>query len=116
MKKRILAILTALALLIAFPASVLAEASESTIPEGMPGEPPEGMPGEPPEGMGEPPEGMGQPPEGGMPGGFGGNTPPGGSASSFEYAGATEIAEVLGKEETLKRMRKSLNKLQTYKQ
>ena len=49
--------------------------------------------GDPPEGMGEHPEGMGQPPEGGMPGGFGGGTPPGGSTSSFEYTGATEITE-----------------------
>ena len=87
MKNRILAVLMALALLIVFPASVLAETSENTAPEGMPGEPPEGM--------GEPPEGMGEPPEGGMPGGggFGGGTPPGGSTSSFEYTGATEITE-----------------------
>ncbi len=85
MKNRILAVLMALALLIVFPAGVLAETSEMTAPEGMPGEPPEGM--------GEPPEGMGEPPEGGMPGGFGGGTPPGGSTSSFEYTGATEITE-----------------------
>ncbi len=85
MKNRILAVLMALALLIVFPASVLAETSENTAPEGMPGEPPEGM--------GEPPEGMGEPPEGGMPGGFGGGTPPGGSTSSFEYTAATEITE-----------------------
>ncbi len=85
MKSRILAVLMALALLIVFPASVLAETSENTAPEGMPGEPPEGM--------GEPPEGMGEPPEGGMPGGFGGGTPPGGSTSSFEYTGANEITE-----------------------
>ena len=85
MKNRILAVLTALALLIVFPASVLAETSEMAAPEGMPGEPPEGM--------GEPPEGMGEPPEGGMPGGFGGGTPPEGSTSSFEYTAVTEITE-----------------------
>ena len=93
MKKRILAILIALAMLIAYPASVYAEttASESmgTPPEGgMPGESPEGM-GEPPEGTGEPPEGMGQPPEGSMPGGGGF----GGGSADFEYAAATEIAD-----------------------
>ncbi len=85
MKNRILAIMMTLALLIAFPAYVMAETSETTAPEGIPGQPPEGM--------GEPPEGMGEPPEGGPGGGFGGGTPPGGSTSSFEYIGATEITE-----------------------
>ena len=77
MKERIFAILMVLIFLIASPAGVLAEK-----PGAMP---PDGMPGEPPEGMGEPPEGG--------PGGFGGGTPPGGSASSFAYAGAAEITE-----------------------
>ena len=92
MKKRTLAFLMALALLIVLPASAVAESAGKTAPEGMPGEPPEGM-GELPEGMGEPPQGMGQPPEGGPGGGFGGGTPPGGTASSFEYTAATEITE-----------------------
>ena len=69
-------------------------------PDGM-GTPPDGM-GTPPDGMGTPPDGMGEPPAGDPPerpdgmgeppsGGFDGNTPPGGSTSSFEYTAATEI-------------------------
>ena len=58
-----------------------------------------------PQQMGSGPEGMGTPPDkpdGGMPfgpggkpgnGGFGGGTPPGGRASSFEYAAAAEFTE-----------------------
>ena len=87
MKNRIIAIIMALALFIIFPANVLAETSETTALEGSPNDPPEGM--------GEPLEGMGEPPEGGMPGGFGGGTPPGGSTSSFEYTGATEITQAM---------------------
>ena len=77
MKNRILAIMMTLALLIAFPVSVMAETSVTTAPEGMPG---------------QPPEGKGEPQEGG-PGGFGGGTPPGGGTSDFEYTAATEITE-----------------------
>ena len=68
-----------------------------TPPEKPDGEPPEmpegGMPGGTP--PGEPPEGgMGTPPDGAPGGGgFGGGTPPGGRASSFEYTAATEITE-----------------------
>ena len=84
MKNRIIAILMALALLTAYPASVLAE--------GNPPEPPSGdfAPGD----MGTPPEGMGEPPEGG-PEGMG--TPPdgmggfGGGSADFEYAAAAEL-------------------------
>ena len=87
MRKRIVAILMALAMLIVFPASVFAEGNNMTPSEGgVPGEPPEGgMPGEPPEG--------GMPGEGGPGGGFGGSTPPGGGTSDFEYTAATEIKE-----------------------
>ncbi len=59
-----------------------------------PGDPPGGMGGNPP---GDPPGGMGgnppgDPPDGGTPpGGFGGHSGPGGSASSFTYAAAAEI-------------------------
>ena len=68
-----------------------------TPPEKPDGEPPEmpegGMPGGTP--PGDPPEGgMGTPPDGAPGGGgFGGGTPPGGRASSFEYTAATEITE-----------------------
>ena len=75
MKKRIIALFLALAVMALFSFGALADA------------PAEGGP----QGMGQPPEGMGQPPEGGMPGGFGGGTPPGGRSSDFEYAAATEI-------------------------
>ena len=86
MKNRIIAILMALALLTAYPASVLAERNPPAPPSGAsdPGAmatPPAGR-GEPPEGgpecMGTPPEGMGTPPDGmGGPGGFGGGSAPG---------------------------------------
>ena len=87
MRNRIIAIILALALLNVFPASVMAEASESGI-EGMPGEPPQGGPGgTPPEGM-TPPDGMGGL---GRPGGPGGKPPegapgdaPGGQQSQVE--------------------------------
>ena len=86
MKNRIIAILTALAMLIVFTTGVLAEGN-------APGNPPEGL-GEPPEGMpGEPPE-SGMPGEGG-PGGFGGGTPPGGGTSDFTYSAVTEITEAI---------------------
>ncbi len=110
--KKILCILIALSMMIS--AAALAEDSAGdagAFPKqppagGMgtpPGDPPEGgmgtPPGEPPEGgmgtpPGEPPEGMpGTPPDGapGKGGGFGGGTPPGGHAASFEYTAATEI-------------------------
>ena len=95
MKNRIIAILMALALLIAYPACALAEGNPPEPPSGdfAPGDmgtPPDGM-GEPPEGMGEPPEGgpdgMGGPGEGGPGGGFGGGS------ADFEYAAATELTE-----------------------
>ena len=84
MKNRIVSILLTLILALTLPLTALAENNS---------QPPEGMPGEPPEGMGEPPEGMGQPPEGGMPGGFGGSTPPGGGSGDFEYAASVEFTE-----------------------
>ena len=84
MKNRIIAVLMALALLAAYPASVLAETNDTPAAGEMPGEPPEGgMPGEPPEG--------GMPGGGSAPGGFGGSTPPGGGSADIDYTGATEI-------------------------
>ena len=68
------------------------ESADSSDESDFPGTPPDGM-GEPPSGApeGTPPDGfgggMGEPPSGG----FGGNTAPGGSTSSFEYSAATEI-------------------------
>ena len=98
--KKILCILMAICMMI----STAALADESAGEAGnFPGEPPAGgmgtPPGDPPEGgigtpPGEPPEGMpGTPPDGapGEGGGFGGGTPPGGHAASFEYTAATEI-------------------------
>ena len=100
MKNRIIAMMLALALLIVFPASVMAETTETQVegthgesPQGM-GEPPQGGPGgNPPDGSHEgmtPPDGMGEPPQGG-PGGPGGNPPdgapgdaPGGQQSQVE--------------------------------
>ena len=68
------------------------ESADSSDESDFPGTPPDGM-GEPPSGApeGTPPDGfgggMGEPPSGG----FGGNTAPGGSTSSFDYSAATEI-------------------------
>ena len=68
------------------------ESADSSDESDFPGTPPAGM-GEPPSGApeGTPPDGfgggMGEPPSGG----FGGNTAPGGSTSSFDYSAATEI-------------------------
>ena len=82
-------------------AALLLFTSACAFAEGNPpGDPPSGgmgtPPGDPPSGdMGTPP---GDPPSGSPPdgkpgegGGFGGGTPPGGRASSFVYAAATEI-------------------------
>ena len=81
--KRLLALLVAV--ILAFcSAGALAETA-------FPGDPPSGGAGgeigTPPDGPGG---GMGTPPDG-PGGGFGGSTPPGGGASSFEYAAAEEI-------------------------
>ena len=81
--KRLLALLVAV--ILAFcSAGALAETA-------FPGDPPSGGAGGE---MGTPPDGpgggMGTPPDG-PGGGFGGSTPPGGGASSFEYAAAEEI-------------------------
>jgi len=100
MKNRIIATILSLVLLIVFPASVMAETTETQV-EGMPGEPPQSM-GEPPqggpggnpadgfpEGM-TPQDGMGEHPQGG-PDGPGGNQSdgalgdaPGGQQSQVE--------------------------------
>ena len=82
--KKLLSVLLALTLLLT-AACALAEG-----PGGPPpGDPPAGNMGTPP---GDPPAGnMGTPPGDPPSGGFGGGTPPGGSASSFEYTAAAEI-------------------------
>ena len=102
MKNRIIAIMLALVLLIVFPASVMAETTETQV-EGTPGEPlqgmgepPQGGPGgNPPEGFPEgmtPPDGMGEPPQGGLggPGGnpFGGGFDFNGQSFNFDFGGA----------------------------
>ena len=99
--KRILALILVMILAVCGTMSALAEEGSAAQqpPEGgfmdgmTPPEPPEGgFPGGP---GGTPPDGMpgGTPPDGAPAngGGFGGGTPPGSRASSFEYTAATEI-------------------------
>ena len=96
--KKILCILLVLSMM--FGISAFAEENETPpeIPSGQMA-PPDGeggTPPTPPDGSMTPPDGgNGQPPakpDGGN-GGFGGNTPPGGGTSSFEYAASVEITE-----------------------
>ena len=96
--KKILCILLVLSMM--FGITAFAEENETPpeIPSGQMA-PPDGeggTPPTPPDGSMTPPDGgNGQPPakpDGGN-GGFGGNTPPGGGTSSFEYAASVEITE-----------------------
>ena len=64
-------------------------------PEGAPEMPEGGTPPEKPDGT--PPDGMGTPPDGNG-GGFGGNTAPGGSTSSFAYTAVTELTSAATEE------------------
>ena len=99
MLKRFFAILISVILVLGTGLAAYAEDS-GTPPEPPSGEmaPPDGGNGQPPElpsgNMTPPDGGNGQPPEkpdGAPGGGFGGGTPPGSRASSFEYSAAEEI-------------------------
>ena len=107
--KKILCILLVLSMM--FGITAFAEENETPpeIPSGQmaPPDGESGTPPTPPDGSMTPPDGgNGQPPakpdgepparpdgENGGNGGFGGNTPPGGGTSSFEYTASTEITE-----------------------
>lgn len=88
MKKRIFALLIAMALL-TVSVCALAEAPakpEGTPPAGQGGNPPDMPTGNPPDGMGTPPDGMGNPPDG--MGGLGGQ-----SSAPSEYAAVNTLTE-----------------------